>query len=147
MADLVEQLKKIIPEQDTEKAGIAIVDDDPSFSLMLKEYLLSNAQLNSDLYSSGDDFLKEYRVKDDRKIILDYDFGKGSDGLTVLKKIRSINPTAVVIIVSSNDDLEKAIETVRNGAVDYFLKTNKTVFANIHCSLLKLIEMEKIKWN
>lgn len=54
---------------------------------------------------------------------------------------------AVVIIVSGQDDLEKAIDTLRNGATDYFLKTNKTVFANIQSSLKKAIEMEKNKWN
>ena len=147
MADLETQLKKIDTDLDTHKAGIAIIDDDLSFSLMLKEYLLSNAQLNSDLFPNGEDFLKEYRSKDDRKIILDYDFGKGLDGLTILQKIKSINPTATVIMVSSQDDLEKAIDTIRKGAIDYFLKTNKTVFANIYCSLKKIMEMEKNKWN
>jgi len=43
--------------------------------------------------------------------------------------------------------LEKAVETLRHGATDYFLKTNKTVFANILCSLKKINEMEKNKLN
>ncbi|MBK9415562.1 MAG: response regulator [Bacteroidetes bacterium] len=90
---------------------------------------------------------KKYKTNDSRKIILDYEFSEGSNGLLVLQKIKELNPTAVVIVVSGQDDLEKAIDTLRNGATDYFLKTNKTVFANIHCSLKKIIEMEKNKWN
>lgn len=129
------------------KAAIAIVDDDLSFGFMLKEYLYSQAELDAEQFYSGEDFLKQYKSKDDRKIILDYDFGNGLDGLMVLQKIKSINPTAFVIMVSSKDDLETALETIRKGAVDYFLKSNKTVFANIHCSLMKILEMEKNKWN
>ena len=93
------------------------------------------------------DFLKGYRNSDSRKIILDYEFDKGPNGLEVLKKIKMINPLAVVIVVSGQDDLEKAVETLRQGATDYFVKTNKTVFANILCSLIKIKEMEKNKLN
>lgn len=147
MLDIVEKLKLQETEEQTDKVKIAIVDDDPSFSFMLKDYLLSAAELKADLFSNGEEFLKEYHSKDERKIILDYDFGKGPDGLTVLQKIKSQNPMAVVIMVSSLDNLEKAIETIRKGATDYFLKTNKTVFANVLCSLLKIFEMERNKLN
>jgi len=142
-----EQAKEILIETENANTEIAIIDDDPGFSFMLKDYLLSAAQLKSELFSSGEDFLKNYRSGDKRRIILDYEFGEGLDGLAVLQKIKALNPMAAVIIVSAQDDLEKAIETLRSGATDYFLKTNKTVFANIVCSLMKITEMEKNKWN
>jgi DNA-binding NtrC family response regulator len=147
MTDHLEQEKKQEITITTDKAGIVIIDDDLSFSLMLKEYLLEHAELQSDCFSSGEDFLKVYSSKDDRIIILDYDLGKGLNGLEVLQKIKSIHPVSAVIIVSSQDDLEKAIDTIRKGATDYFLKSNKTVFANIHCSLMKIFEMERNKLN
>lgn len=147
MGDLSLQPEKKAIDPDKNKSLVAIIDDDFSFCIMLKEYLSSNAGLEAEHYLSGDDFLKNYKAKDDRKIILDYDFGNGRDGLFILQKIKAINPTAKVIMVSSQDDLENALETIRNGASDYFLKSNKTVFANIHCSLLRMIEMEKNMWN
>jgi DNA-binding NtrC family response regulator len=147
MSDLIEKLKKIEPAQDQDKFDIAIIDDDFSFCVLLKDYLYSNAELEACVFSSGENFLQEYKSKDNRIIILDYDFGKGLNGLSVLQKIKSINPNARVIMVSSLDDLEAALEIIRNGAVDYFLKTNKTVFANIHCSLMKILEMERNRWN
>jgi DNA-binding NtrC family response regulator len=103
--------------------------------------------MKAELFSNGNDFLKEYNAKDQRKIILDYDFNGRPDGLKILQSIKKINPAAVVIMVSSQDNLETAIETMRKGASDYFLKTNKTVFVNIVSSLLKLIEMERYKMN
>ncbi|MFM2157020.1 MAG: hypothetical protein RL516_1769 [Bacteroidota bacterium] len=128
---------------------IAIVDDNLSFSLILSEYLLDECNLHSKKYTNGNDFLNEYVAGDDRIIILDYDFGKdnGPNGLVILKRIKEINPIARVIMVSGQDNLEVAIETMRQGAVDYFIKTNKTVFPTIVCSILKLIDIEKMRLN
>ncbi len=147
MSDFEEQLQKIQDKSGEGKSEIAIIDDDPTFSFMLKDYLLSSAHLKSDVYKSGEDFLKDFRKGDERIIILDYNFETGLDGPEILSKIKYISPTTKVIIVSAQDDLEKAIDMLRNGAADYFLKTNNTVFANIHSSLLKIIEMEKNRWN
>jgi DNA-binding NtrC family response regulator len=147
MPQPTEKAKQASVDTKMGNSEIAIVDDDPGFSFMLKDYLLSSGDLNSDLFKSGDDFLKNYNSGDNRKIILDYEFNEGPNGLVVLQRIKTLNPMAVVIVVSGQDDLEKAIETLRKGAIDYFLKTNKTVFANILCSLMKIKEMEKNKWN
>lgn len=147
MSKPVEQLKEVSIDNDARNTEIAIVDDDPAFSFMLKDYLLTSGEMNSELFSNGKDFLDKYQAGDNRKIILDYEFNKGPNGLVVLQKIKQVNPMAVVIVVSGQDDLEKAVDTLRKGATDYFLKTNKTVFANILCSLMKLREMEKNKWN
>ena len=124
-----------------------IIDDDQSFSFMLKDYLQSTLDIKSELFSNGNDFLSKYKSNDSRKIILDYEFDVGPNGLVVLQLIKEINPLAIIIVVSAQDDLEKALETIRQGATDYFLKTNKTVFANIVSSLLKLKELEKNKLN
>ena len=142
-----EQPLKVNIENVMSNSEIVIVDDDPGFSFMLKDYLLSSVQFKSELFSNGNEFLKNYQSSDARKIILDYEFKEGPNGLTILQKIKVQNPMAIVIIVSGQDDLEKAIETLHHGATDYFLKTNKTVFANILCSLIKINELEKNKWN
>ncbi len=147
MEQPIEQPLKVNIENVNSNSEIVIVDDDPGFSFMLKDYLLSSMQIKSELFSNGNEFLKNYQSTDNRKIILDYEFKDGPNGLIILQKIKEQNPMAIVIMVSGQDDLEKAIETLRNGATDYFLKTNKTVFANILCSLIKINEMEMNKWN
>lgn len=152
--DLLNDLEgdTLLEEVETEDAvnyPIAIVDDNQSFSLILSDYLLDECNLHSKKYSNGNDFLNEYKAEDDRIIILDYDFGvdNGPNGLVILKRIKEINPIARVIMVSGQDNLEVAIETMRRGAVDYFIKTNKTVFPTIVCSILKLIDIEKMRYN
>jgi len=147
MSQPIEQPSKINPETGADKSEVIIIDDDQSFSFMLKDYLQSTLDIKSELFSNGNDFLSKYKSNDGRKIILDYEFDIGPNGLVVLQMIKEINPLAIIIVVSAQDDLEKALETIRQGATDYFLKTNKTVFANIVSSLLKLKELEKNKLN
>ena len=147
MSQPIEQPSKINPETGADKSEVIIIDDDQSFSFMLKDYLQSTLDIKSELFSNGNDFLSKYKSNDGRKIILDYEFDVGPNGLVVLQLIKEINPLAIIIVVSAQDDLEKALETIRQGATDYFLKTNKTVFANIVSSLLKLKELEKNKLN
>ena len=144
-----ETLLQEVETKEETNCPIAIVDDNTSFSLILSDYLLDECNLHSNKYSNGNDFLSEYTAGDDRIIILDYDFGKdnGPNGLVILKRIKEINPLSRVIMVSGQDSLEVAIETMRHGAADYFIKTNKTVFPTIICSILKLIDIEKMRLN
>jgi len=147
MRQPTEQALEVTTDTSTADSEIIIIDDDPGFSFMLKDYLASTGKWKAELFTNGNAFLKNYRSHDTRKIILDYEFAEGPSGLVTLQKIKERNPLAIVIMVSGQDDLERAVETLRKGATDYFLKTNKTVFANIVCSLNKLHEMEKNKWN
>ncbi len=147
MTEPIEQPLKVSTETETDKSQVIIIDDDSSFTFMLKDYLLSALDIKCELFSNGNDFLSKYKSNDSRKIILDYEFDEGPNGLDILQKIKEINPMSIIIVVSALDDLEKALETIRQGATDYFLKTNKTVFSNIVSSLLKLKEMERNKLN
>ena len=131
MSDPIEQLQEIGIEDAINNTEIVIIDDDPGFGFMLKDYLLSAGQLKSEIFLNGNDFLEKYKANDTRKIILDYEFNNGPNGLIILQKIKIINPMASVIIVSAQDDLEIAIETIRQGATDYFLKTNKIGRAHV----------------
>lgn len=144
-----EQLKLKGLEALSQTTQLVIVDDDPSFSIMMKDYLISACDFNAELFANGEQFLSEYQKDDRRIIILDYDFGRNGalNGLAILKAIRLKNPQATVIMVSGQDDVESAIETIRQGASDYFLKTNKTVFANVVSAVIKTLELENIKLN
>ena len=147
MSQPIEDPRKIDLLEGISDIHIAIVDDDLLFGFMLKDYLLETAEWNSEIFATGDAFLEKYKSTDPRIIILDYEFSEGPNGLDILRKIKLKNPMARVIMVSGLDNLEKAVETIRNGAVDYFLKFNTTVFANILCSLNKLRDLERQKLN
>jgi len=135
--------------EDQQVTELVIIDDDPAFSMMLKDFLLSAGKMTAELYTSGEQFMKSYNSRDNRTIILDYHFGEESNmtGIEILKQIRAINMSANVIVVSSQDSLEIAVENMRRGAADYFIKNTQTVFVNILSSLTKIQKMLKNKMN
>jgi len=144
-----EQLQLLDIEIMAKDADIAIVDDDFSFSLLMKDYLIQSCDFEAALFEDGESFLKDYKKNDKRIIILDYDFGNNQNinGLSILSKIKEKNNNAIVIMVSGQDDIEIAIQAMRNGAADYFIKTNKTVFANVVSCIMKILALEKHKLN
>jgi len=143
------QMRMTADDEQQHVTELVIIDDDPAFSTMLKDYLYSSGKMLAELFSSGEQFIKTYSPQDNRTIILDYHFGKESNltGIDILKRIRAINMSANVIVVSSQDSLEIAVENMRRGACDYFIKNTQTVFVNILSSLQKIRTMLQHKMN
>lgn len=130
----------------TSSLQVCIVDDDAQFSEMLFEFLADHG-IHAKLFRSGEEFLS-YLPNENQLVILDYFFDLSSiDGLEVLKQIKSKAPAIPVIFLSGNDDLELALETLRNGALDYFVKSNRTVFAQIIAAILKVDQLKKGQLN
>src|SRR5512139_3583950 len=46
----------------------------------------------------------------------------GIDGLEVLRRLKSMEPSATVVMVTATDDLKTAVEAMRLGAYDYVSK-------------------------
>jgi DNA-binding NtrC family response regulator len=105
----IQKEKEFIIHSAISKSEIIIIDDDPGFSFMLKDYLLTAAEINSELFSNGNEFLEKYKRDDVRTIILDYEFEHGPGGLMILQKIKQLNPLTAVIIVSGQDELTDSI--------------------------------------
>lgn len=139
------QLQQQDPASDPTQ--LIMVDDESWFRELIAEYLYDQCRLGTEQFASSSGFIQSYREGDQRIILLDYEFTNDVNGLTVLKHIRKVNPFASVIMLSGQDDLEAAVETLRYGAADYFLKTNKTVFANVLSSIIKLLELQRINRN
>ncbi|MFM9007021.1 MAG: response regulator [Bacteroidota bacterium] len=148
MMNVFETQQKLLEQDpDTERTQLILVDDESWFRELLSEYLYEQCRMRTEQYASSSKFMQEYKEGDNRIILLDYEFTNDVNGLTVLKHIRQVNRFAPVIMLSGQDDLEAAIETLRLGAADYFVKTNKTMFANVLSSIIKLMELDRIAKN
>lgn len=102
--------------------NLFIVDDNPLQVTGLRNYLdmRFGAHLNISAFYSGESALK--KVDDTTSIvILDY-FLEGENGNEVLESIKKINPQTQVIMLSSNEDVAVAIESLQKGATDFVLK-------------------------
>lgn len=133
---------------------VFLVDDDNMFLKMLEDNLSTQRakyKINYKVFSSGEECLNNLQQNPDL-IILDYYMDKKNpnamNGIEVLKKIKQQNPEQQVIMLSGQDKIEVAIETMKHGAFDYVVK-NESAFVrsfNVISNVIKnmkSIEMMK----
>jgi DNA-binding NtrC family response regulator len=106
----------------TAEMNLFIVDTDYRMSNDLKQYLSNRfgKYLNISKFQTGESCLKQ--INNETKLVILGFYLKGKDGNAILKSIKEINPDTEVIIHTSSEDVGTAIESYRNGALDYVLK-------------------------
>jgi DNA-binding NtrC family response regulator len=68
----------------------------------------------------------------------------GTDGLGVLRHVRSVAPQTMFILMTGYASVESAIETFRGGAHDYVLKP--VVLENVLRKINRLLESKSLAW-
>jgi DNA-binding NtrC family response regulator len=101
-------------------ARILIVDDDPEIVELLREFLERNAYA-VDSATNGREGLSRIVAARPDLVLLDIRM-PDMDGMRALQLARAIDPTLAVIMVTGNEDIELARETLRTGAIDYVAK-------------------------
>lgn len=105
------------------KEKILIVDDEKGIreflEIMLKKegYVVSSA-------SSGEEAIKLFHGDSYDLVISDIRM-KGMDGVELLKKVKEINPDAIVLMVTAYASVDTAIDAMKAGAYDYLTKPFK----------------------
>ncbi|HUU28768.1 MAG TPA: response regulator [archaeon] len=102
---------------------ILLVDDDPELLKCLSESLDCHGYTTSQFADSAK-ALEAYKSENFDVVISDYRM-PGMDGLELLKKIRSYDPEASLIMITGTVDLYSAIEAVNSGARGFHLKPLK----------------------
>jgi len=120
---------------------IFLVDDD-KFTLNLYHRVVEESIYSEiELFSSGEDCLGSLD-KNPTIIFLDYHMGE-LNGFEVLKKIKANNPNIFVVMVSSQDDLKVAVNSLKNGAFDYIIK-GKEEITRMKNVLFRIQELQSI---
>ena len=73
-------------------------------------------------------------------VLLDHDMDK-LDGFEVLRIIKSANPDIYVVFLSGQEDTAVIAETLKFGAFDYIIKSNKDVL-RIKTVLAKIMRIK-----
>jgi len=103
---------------------IFIVEDDLFYGELLKRHLSLNPDNEVYLYKTGNECLANMHLKPDL-ISLDYGLPDIS-GLEVMAKIKADYPDLPIIIVSGQEDVKTAIDLLKAGSYDYFVKDKDT---------------------
>ena len=130
--------------------SIFLVDDNEMFTKTLvsslNEHFKSEIQIES--FVTGEDCLERVRQKPETAadvIILDYHLNTESkdalNGIEILKQIKQINSKIIVVILSAEDKMEIALNSITNGAYEYVVKS-ETAFIRIRNILKNSLEKE-----
>lgn len=110
--------QKIMNQQTFGK--IFIVDDDPFWTELLMQILRNNGYEDLTVFTNGTDCLASLS-ESPGLILLDYSMDT-LNGIEVLRKIKRVDPNISVVFISSQEDLEVAVTSLRYGAFDYIVK-------------------------
>ncbi|MBK7681804.1 MAG: response regulator [Bacteroidetes bacterium] len=135
-----------------EKIKLFLVDDDAVFLKSLEIEFLQHADFTIETFSTGELCVKNLLHNPD-VIILDYHLDgidkNAMNGIETLDKIKVFNQDIPVVMLSSQDKIDVAINCMHHRAFDYVVKS-ETAFVrlqNIITSIFRYKKMEKtLNW-
>lgn len=99
---------------------IFIVDDEQAISKLLTYWVRDKWKYNVESFTTGEDVLKNLHKRPD-VVLLDIML-PGLDGVETLKRIKAFDENLPVIMLSAQGSIEVAVDTLKFGAYDYFIK-------------------------
>jgi DNA-binding NtrC family response regulator len=129
------------------KTKLFLVDDDALFLKSLEIEFMANGEFEIETFVSGELCIANLSKNPDI-IILDYHLdgiNPGAiNGLETLKQIKEKHKDIPVIILSSQDKIEVAVNCMHHEAFDYVVKS-ETAFVRLRKALDSLFHLQKIQ--
>ena len=129
------------------KVKIFLVDDDALFLKSLEIDFLENADFTVETYSTGELCIANLSNKPD-VIILDYQLDgiveNAMNGLETLDKVKDFNPEIPVVMLSSQDKIEVAVNCMHHKAFDYVVKS-ETAFVRLQKIITAIFKYQKME--
>ncbi len=129
------------------KIKIFLVDDDALFLKSLEIEFLENADFDIESYVTGELCIENLSHNPD-VIVLDYHLDgidrDAMNGLDALDKIKEYNTDIPVIMLSSQDRIDVAINCMHHKAFDYVVKS-ETAFLRLQKIITTIFHTRKIE--
>lgn len=129
------------------KILLFLVDDDALFLKSLEIEFSQNTESIIKTFATGELCLENISQNPDI-IILDYHLNgvdkNAINGLETLDRIKTINPRIPVIMLSSQDKIEVAVNCLKHQAFDYIVKS-ETAFLRLQKAITTIFHYQKIE--
>jgi len=129
------------------KIKLFLVDDDAVFLKLLEFEFLEQADFEIETYPTGESCLQNISNNPD-VVILDYHLNgidkDAMDGLETLDKIKGYNPKIPVIMLSSQDRIDVAVNCMHHQAYDYVVKS-ETAFLRLQKNITAIFTYQKME--
>lgn len=124
-----------------------MVDDDTVFLKLLEFEFLEHGDFEIETYATGELCMRNISNAPD-VIILDY-YLDGIDrdamnGIDTLDKIKAFNPEIPVVLLSSQDRIDVAVNCMHHKATDYVVKS-ETAFMRLQKIIDGIFELKKME--
>jgi two-component system OmpR family response regulator len=130
-----------------EKIKLFLVDDDALFLKSLEIEFLSHADFTIGSFATGEHCLENLSQNPD-VIILDYHLDgidkNAMNGLETLDKIKASHPDIPVVMLSSQDKIDVAINCMHHRAFDYVVKS-ETAFIRLQKIITSIFTFKKME--
>jgi DNA-binding NarL/FixJ family response regulator len=130
-----------------DKIKIFLVDDDALFLKLLEIELQQHADFTIETYATGELCLENLSHEPD-VIILDYHLNgidkNAMNGIDTLDKIKAYNSDITVIMLSSQDKIDVAINCMHHRAFDYVVKS-ETAFLRLKKIITTVFSYKKME--
>ncbi len=131
----------------TDKRYIFLVDDEPIQNEMLKDYLSERFLYEIKTFESGEDMLQQMHLNPEI-VVLDFHLSahipNAKNGVEILKAVKHQYPDVQVIMLSGQDKIDVAVDSMKYGAYDYVIK-GETAFSRMENILNNVSELHKVK--
>ena len=129
------------------KTRLFLVDDDAVFLKLLEIEFLHHGAFNITTFSTGELCLENIEQNPD-VVILDYHLDGidpgAMNGLATLDKIKAYNSNIPVVMLSSQDKIEVAVNCMHHKAFDYIVKS-ETAFVRLQKAIDNIFKYQKIE--
>jgi DNA-binding NtrC family response regulator len=131
---------------------IYIVEDDATQCQMLADHIGKMSNYPVKTFSTGEECLKHLATSKDYPVIVYLDYYLNSivpdamDGLDVLVEIKKKYPHCEVVMLSGQDKIEVAVDTMKYGAFDYIVK-GESAFYRAEKALFNIYRYHKLRKN
>lgn len=130
-----------------DKIKLFLVDDDAVFLKLLEIEFLQHADFAIEAFSTGEICMENLSHHPD-VIILDYHLDgivkDAMNGIETLDKIKSYNPDIPVVMLSSQDKIDVAINCMHHRAFDYVVKS-ETAFIRLQKIITTIFKYKKME--
>lgn len=99
---------------------ILIIDDDMDMCALLSRFLQRKG-FETDTAYTGNSGIAKFKEHQFDIVLCDFRLGD-KEGYDVLREIKSVKPTATVIIITGYSDIKTAVDIIKQGAFDYITK-------------------------
>lgn len=101
---------------------IYVVEDNKLYNKVVSEYLAKQGFKNVRSFLSGKECIKTVKAGESPDIIIEDYHLEDATGIDVLLSVKKHSKTTEFIFLTTNEDMEVAVNSIKYGAYDYIIK-------------------------